>query len=116
MVCPRVPNTSCLFSCDIIVIAREPLNVSLADLHSSEKRGKWWLVGAAWAGDPLVEAQKQREGQSADQVASSTKRGSRMISTEVSEEAVLLQVARRQGMNTDVRRSIFVLLMSSEVS
>ncbi len=91
------------------------MNVSLADLHTSDKRGKWWLVGAAWAGDPLIEAQKQREGHNTEQAASTTKHASRTASTEVSDETFLLQVARKQGMNTDVRRSIFVLLMSSEV-
>ena len=39
------------------VMAHEPLSVSLADLHAVDKRGKWWLVGSAWAGDPLVERQ-----------------------------------------------------------
>jgi hypothetical protein len=31
-------------------------------------------------------------------------------------ENALLKLARKQGMNTDVRRSIFVVLMGSEVS
>lgn len=30
-------------------------------------------------------------------------------------ENVLLKLAKKQGMNTDIRRSIFVVLMSSEV-
>ncbi|RMZ77794.1 hypothetical protein DV737_g4214, partial [Chaetothyriales sp. CBS 132003] len=28
----------------------EPLRVSLSDLQNSEKKGKWWLVGASWKG------------------------------------------------------------------
>ncbi|KAH8994909.1 armadillo-type protein [Lactarius akahatsu] len=68
------------------LVAHEPLRVSLADLHSADTRGKWWLVGAAWSGDPL---------------------------TKVAENA-LVKLAKKQGMNTDVRRSIFVVLMSSE--
>ena len=76
--------------------------MTLNDLHSSESKGRWWLVGAGWAGDPLLEHKaekkstlKQSEGKSADER--------------------LLQLAKAQGMNTDIRRSIFVILMSSEV-
>src|SRR4051812_23286113 len=37
------------------VLVHEPLRISLADLRSADTRGKWWLVGAAWGGDPLAE-------------------------------------------------------------
>jgi len=78
----------------------DPLRVSLDDLHSAETRGKWWLVGAAWSGDPLVEAQENSK---------------RASTRQNSDENVLLKLAKRQGMNTDIRRSIFVVLMSSDV-
>ncbi|KAH9002936.1 hypothetical protein EDB86DRAFT_2894059 [Lactarius hatsudake] len=83
------------------LVAHEPLRVSLADLHSADTRGKWWLVGAAWSGDPLVERQ---EG---------SKRALNTRDEDVAENA-LVKLAKKQGMNTDVRRSIFVVLMSSE--
>ena len=35
---------------------------------------------------------------------------------EVSSESALLKLARKQGMNTEVRRGIFVVLMSSDVN
>ncbi|KAK0500414.1 hypothetical protein EDD18DRAFT_827491 [Armillaria luteobubalina] len=83
------------------VAANEPLRVSLADLHSAESKGKWWLVGAAWGGDPLVDRQEtQKEAASG--------------SSSVTSSSALLKLARKQGMNTDIRRSIFVVLMSSE--
>lgn len=81
--------------------AHEPLRISLDDLHKADSKGKWWLVGAAWGGDPLVDRQDERESQ---------------VSTPVELENALLKLARKQGMNTDVRRSIFVVLMSSDVS
>jgi nucleolar MIF4G domain-containing protein 1 len=84
-----------------IVMAHEPLRVSLADLHSAETKGKWWLVGAAWGGDPLVD--RQEEIQQTNKKIDSA-------------ENILLKLAKKQGMNTDIRRSIFVVLMSSEVS
>ncbi|KAK0223272.1 hypothetical protein IW262DRAFT_1458274 [Armillaria fumosa] len=83
------------------VAANEPLRVSLADLHSAGSKGKWWLVGAAWGGNPLVDRQEiQKEAASG--------------SSSVTSSSALLKLARKQGMNTDIRRSIFVVLMSSE--
>ncbi|CCM01388.1 uncharacterized protein FIBRA_03439 [Fibroporia radiculosa] len=84
------------------VLAHEPLRVTLADLHSAESKGKWWIVGAAWGGDPLVEhAENQREVQ--DKAESDS-----------IDNNVLLKLARKQGMNTEIRRGIFVVLMSSD--
>jgi nucleolar MIF4G domain-containing protein 1 len=85
------------------VLAHEPLRVTLEDLHSAESKGKWWLVGAAWGGDPLVD----RQMNAAETVATARK--------EENQESELLKLARSQGMNSDIRRSIFVVLMSSDV-
>lgn len=84
------------------MLAHEPLRVTLEDLHSAESKGKWWLVGAAWAGDPLVDQEKY---------AQSTSQTKQPI--DASDD--LLVLARKHGMNTDIRRSIFVVLMSSDV-
>lgn len=89
----------CRINCKHPVMPHDPLRASLDDLHSAETRGKWWLVGAAWSGDPLVEAQNSKHA--------STRQNS--------DEDALLKLAKRQGMNTDIRRSIFVVLMSSDV-
>lgn len=74
--------------------------MTFEDLRSAKNRGKWWLVGAAWNGDPLTE---NRENPTRNTAA-------------VAQENQLLKLARKQGMNTDIRRSIFVVLMSSEVN
>ena len=84
------------------LMAHDPLRVTLADLHSADSRGKWWLVGAAWAGNPLVEHQAKQQPQAESASATVT-------------ENMLLKLAKKQGMNTDIRRSIFVVLMSSDV-
>lgn len=78
--------------------------MSLQDLRSADTRGKWWLVGAAWGGDPLVERRVELEERASYQQQS------------LKEESNLLKLARKQGMNSDIRRSIFVVIMSSEVS
>ena len=81
-------------------MSHEPLRVSLEDLRSADTKGKWWLVGAAWGGDPLVEHQQEAHNEPAPDAPS---------------ENALLKLAKKQGMNTDIRRSVFVVLMSSEV-
>lgn len=75
--------------------------MSLEDLHSADSKGKWWLVGASWTGDPLVDRQEERAAAEPSKVET--------------DENELMKLARKQGMNTDIRRSIFVVLMSSEV-
>lgn len=84
------------------LMVHDPLRVTLADLHSADSRGKWWLVGAAWGGDPLVEHQARQKPQPESASAAVA-------------ENVLLKLAKKQGMNTDIRRSVFVILMSSDV-
>jgi len=86
--------------CFCVVKPHEPLRVTLEDLRCAGSRGKWWLVGAAWNGDPLTE---------------NTGNPTR-TEAEADQEDTFMKLARKQGMNTDIRRSIFVVLMSSEVS
>jgi len=60
-------------------------------------------VGAAWGGDPLVDNQ-----------AEFTKKSS--PNTDQDDSAQFTKLARAQGMNTDIRRGVFVVLMSSDVN
>lgn len=83
--------------------AHDALRVSLDDLRSADTKGKWWLVGAAWAGDPLVDKQTDARKQATDNPNKDN----------VGDQ--LLMLAKKQGMNTDIRRSIFVVVMSSDV-
>ncbi|GAA5875690.1 hypothetical protein JCM8547_007042 [Rhodosporidiobolus lusitaniae] len=82
--------------------APDPLRVSLSEIRNSTTRGKWWLVGAAWAGDPLAEA------------AAEGATGLSFQTKESQGDAELARLARKQGMNTDIRKSVFTVLMSSE--
>ena len=82
------------------------MSISLEDLHSAETKGKWWLVGAAWNGDPLIEKHAE--------FAKSTF-AVQPPDDQPSESADLVKLARSQGMNTEIRRGIFVVLMSSDV-
>ena len=105
---PRYKLLTAHLSNPFLVRTHEPLRVSLEDLHSAETKGKWWLVGAAWGGDPLVDRQDSSQTHAQSQ-------GHNQAGNEPPSENKLLKLARKQGMNTDIRRSIFVVLMSSEV-
>ncbi|XP_038222505.1 nucleolar MIF4G domain-containing protein 1 homolog [Zerene cesonia] len=70
-----------------------PLNIRLEDLLRAHERGKWWVVGSAWEGERNVEEPVKRVP---------------------AHDEKLLQLAREQRMNTDVRRSIFCVMMSAE--
>lgn len=73
------------------------LNISLEDLLKADERGKWWIVGCAWSGNRnLDEGKKVTEGKK----------------TIFSQN--ILNLARKQRMNTDIRRNIFCILMTAE--
>lgn len=77
------------------------LNISLEDLLNVQNRGKWWVVGSAWTGNinDINGAAKAQSSRKNDQ--------------KFSEQ--LLELARKQRMNTDERRNVFCILMSAEV-
>ena len=78
--------------------ATEPLRISLSDLKSSDKNGKWWLVGASWKGDD----------------PSPTPRPFDTTSEPVREEGLdLSTLARHHALHTPVQRSIFTALMTA---
>ncbi|CAL9729350.1 suppressor of glycerol defect protein 1 [Monosporozyma unispora] len=92
-------------------VSIEPLQVSLDDIKNVDTKGKWWLVGASWRGnmDSAFDNHKV------------TTKGSTEIQGTISLEDDLLddipdwdKIAREQRMNTDVRRAIFVSIMSAQ--
>lgn len=86
------------------VRSTEALRVSLDDIRNVETKGKWWLVGASWK-DNLVGTSSKY----------STTKMPEDLKKDQSLQEALLKLARKQGMNTDIRRTIFVTIMSSEV-
>ncbi|KAG5309067.1 NOM1 protein, partial [Acromyrmex insinuator] len=72
-------------------------NVTLEDLLEADERGKWWIVGSAWSGlKDIGKLEKNLEDKK----------------QKYSED--ILELARKQRMNTDVRRDIFCILMTAE--
>ena len=87
--------------------ASEPLRIGLKDLQDTEKRGKWWLVGASYKDD--AHNLNKEDMQSQQTVSSKIKNYEDTDSV----AADLVQLAREQRMNTDVRRSIFIAIISA---
>ncbi|KAI3403773.2 SGD1 [Candida oxycetoniae] len=86
----------------------EPIQASLEDIESIETRGKWWLVGSAWKGhDSITTPGASNDSKSVvvDQVALSD-----ILDTA---EPNWMALAKAQRMNTDIRRAIFISIMSA---
>ncbi|XP_072268700.1 nucleolar MIF4G domain-containing protein 1 [Pyxicephalus adspersus] len=74
------------------------LRVSLENLLEAEKVGRWWIVGSSWSGAPMInESSGKVPAQSIGKVS-----------------AKIMDLARKQRMNTDIRRNIFCVIMTSE--
>lgn len=85
----------------------EPLGVGLEDIRGTEKAGKWWLVGASWKNDTATKDDEDaRTVQDAAPVFAANE-------DEVNELTDLALLAKQQGMNTSIRRSIFMSIMSA---
>ncbi|TPX33906.1 hypothetical protein SmJEL517_g03290 [Synchytrium microbalum] len=89
----------------------EALRCSLDEIKSVNERGRWWVVGAAWAGrqqtqDQVPSSSAQPDNNNSNHHTTTTTSNNNMSG--------LLELARKQGMNTEIRRNVFVALMSSE--
>ncbi|KAJ4354985.1 hypothetical protein N0V95_003321 [Ascochyta clinopodiicola] len=86
--------------------ATEPLRVGLKDIRDTDKVGKWWLVGASWRNQAQSDAPAEEEKEL----------GKKRVEVDEEDEdgeVDLAQLAREQRMNTDVRRAIYVSIMSA---
>ncbi|GAC98338.1 hypothetical protein PHSY_005931 [Pseudozyma hubeiensis SY62] len=97
------------------VKAHEALRIGLKDLQDADRKGKWWLVGAAWTGQS-----DQTDAQGLTKLLPMNARASTLQSSasaqtppEDPHHTELLSLARAQGMNTDTRRLVFITLLTS---
>ncbi|KAL8164925.1 UNVERIFIED_CONTAM: Nucleolar MIF4G domain-containing protein 1 [Gekko kuhli] len=75
------------------------LRVSLESLLSADQVGRWWIVGSSWSGAPMIDSSSNKT----QHILPTGKMSSK-----------ILELARKQRMNTDIRRNIFCILMTSE--
>ncbi|PWA18246.1 hypothetical protein CCH79_00004111 [Gambusia affinis] len=76
------------------------LRVSLENILKAEQVGRWWIVGSSWSGAPMISKP--------DDTTSKQSAAEGQFSQKV------LELARKQRMNTEIRRNIFCVLMTSE--
>ncbi|XP_036452699.1 LOW QUALITY PROTEIN: nucleolar MIF4G domain-containing protein 1 [Colossoma macropomum] len=76
------------------------LRVSLENLLEAERVGRWWIVGSSWSGAPMI-------GDQGNKTTPQPAKGEQF-------SAKVLELARKQRMNTDIRRNIFCVIMTSE--
>ncbi|KAL2257568.1 hypothetical protein VTK26DRAFT_9468 [Humicola hyalothermophila] len=91
--------------------ATEPMRVGLKDIQDADTKGKWWLVGASWAGRSAEDKKADKSANATEDKGESDDES--ILLDDVEEGPDLAQLAREQGMNTEVRRSIFVSIMSA---
>ncbi|KAK4452074.1 hypothetical protein QBC34DRAFT_447132 [Podospora aff. communis PSN243] len=82
----------------------EPLRIGLKDIQDSDEKGKWWLVGASWAG-PSAGGKSSKE-----QAADDEESDEDSVIADLSDGPDIAELARQQMMNTDVRRALFVAI------
>ncbi|XP_071477720.1 nucleolar MIF4G domain-containing protein 1-like [Diadema antillarum] len=81
------------------------LRISLADLLKADERGRWWIVGSAWSGHGPKQEPSALSGVEMLPTVSS-------VNDETSKKIV--ELSRQQRMNTDIRRTIFSIIMTAE--
>lgn len=103
--------------------ASEPLNISLQDLRNTDKRGRWWLIGASYRDNSIsqISHQSQLDGQGhvlsphpAPPPPLNHNRSSRATTPTYSPVPDLHTLALHNRMTTPIRRAIFIALMSAE--
>ncbi|CAM9588117.1 unnamed protein product [Sphacelaria rigidula] len=103
------------------------LRVTWAELVSTESKGRWWRVGAAWVGRAATD--RNGELEQGQRVTGGSREsngggggiiggdaieyGGGTVGGEGGQEVGLMELAARQRMNTDVRRSVFVAIVGS---
>ena len=75
------------------------LKVSLNDLLDADEKGRWWITGSAWSGRGPVEDNNL---------------ATRNIPNSMDFSVMILKAAKKQKMNTNIRKQIFCVMVSSE--
>ncbi len=92
----------------------DSLRLSVQDIFDIEKKGRWWVVGGTWIGNQHrnVDLGDQSIKTSETMVSKSDEPQSTIVSD--LKQMKLLKLAAKQRMNTDLRRSIFCIIMGSD--
>lgn len=89
------------------------LRITYKDLLEAQSKGKWWVVGSAWQGSQADS--HSLTGSAVTKVSRTSSHSSERPEGDKFSKS-LLELARKQRMNTENRRLIFCTIMSAEVS
>jgi nucleolar MIF4G domain-containing protein 1 len=92
------------------------LRISLQDIRDIPTKGRWWKVGSSWKGNQFL---GHDDGNAMDNDTLDRKPGPGSIkrrnkNNNEEDTDPLLTLAAKLGMNTDVRKSIFCIIMGSD--
>lgn len=82
------------------------LRITLKDIMEADLKGRWWKVGASWVGNQFKYQDGDQEN-SDDDMKKTTK------SSTLESDERLLKLASKYRMNSDIRRSIFCIIMGA---
>lgn len=83
------------------------MRIKLQDIKDIDTKGRWWKVGAKWRGNQFHDGSGSASG------SHDVDSRSKSQSASEKEEDALLVLASKYRMNTDLRRSIFCIIMGS---
>ena len=86
----------------------DTLRVSIQDILDIETKGRWWVVGGTWVGNQHGSDRGRRDKE--EQEETSIEPDELLNSNNL----YLKKLAAKQRMNTDLRRSIFFIIMGSD--
>ena len=87
------------------------MRIKLQDVKDIETEGRWWKVGAKWRGNQFHD--DDGAATITSNAGNATNSTSKSQSPSEKEEHALLVLASKYRMNTDLRRSIFCIIMGS---
>ncbi|KAL9093585.1 MAG: hypothetical protein Q9165_003980 [Trypethelium subeluteriae] len=95
--------------------AREPLRVGLNDIRNSQKKGKWWLVGASWDNPHTSNSNEPIQSITTPLPNASTQKlpHGDPDTTTTDQEPDLNALATHNRINNPLRRTIFITLLSA---
>lgn len=98
----------------------DPLTITLDDIHNIDKRGKWWLTGSAWKGKNTETEDQVTESSQNDFAGELESSAFEHLEKEAFDndfdfdEPNWTELAKKYRINNDIRRAIFISIMSSE--
>jgi len=92
------------------------LRITVQDVLDIDTKGRWWVVGASWMGDQhrVPDSGAAEESLSALDLARAKSISDGTVEKKSPKQDRLLKLATKQRMNTDLRRSIFCIVMGSD--